>query len=208
MITLCKNMYNLQRHIDWTVLSGNPNAIHLLEQNVDKINWRELSRNPNAIHILKQNLDKVSWIDLSYNPNAIHLLEQNVNKNKRASKKDKRKNKINWYGLSLNPNAIHLLEQNIDKIDWYQLSRNPNAIHLLEQHLDKVDWHYLSGNPNPEVIRLMAPLNHEQMRIDNKEFFQELVQFVCHPNWQMKCASRLNMDLDEYQYLLMECNVF
>jgi hypothetical protein len=108
--------------------------------------------------------------------------------------------------LSLNPNAIHLLEQNVDKINWNTLSENPNAIHLLEQNVDKIDWSALLSNPN--AIHLIAPLNHEQMRIQNKEFFQELVQFVCHPTWQMKCASRLNMDVDEYQYLLMECNVF
>ena len=112
----------------------------------------------------------------------------------------------NWQSLSLHPNAIHLLEQNIDKIHWFNLSRNPNAIHLLEQNLDKVNWDMLSGNPN--AIHLLAPLNREQMRIDNKEFFQELVQFVCHPTWLFKCASRLNMDLDEYQYLLIKCNVF
>ena len=130
---------------------------------------------------------------ISGNPNAIHLLEQNLDK-------------VNWSALSHNPNAIHLLEQNMDKIDWDMLSSNPNAIHLLEQNLDKVNWFWLSGNPN--AIHLFAPLNHEQMRVDNKEFFQELVQFVCHPTWLFKCASRLNMDLDEYQYLLMECNVF
>jgi len=34
-----------------------------------------LSRNPNAIHFLEQNLDKVDWDYLSGNPNAINLLE-------------------------------------------------------------------------------------------------------------------------------------
>ncbi len=29
--------------LDWDWLSGNPNAIHLLEQNIDKINWYNLS---------------------------------------------------------------------------------------------------------------------------------------------------------------------
>ena len=113
---------------------------------------------------------------------------------------------IDWPYLSSNPKAIHLLEQNVDKITWFGLSSNPNAIHLLEQNIDKINWWNLSQNPN--AVHLLAPLNHTQMRSENKEFFQELVQFVCHPNWQMKCASRLNMDLDEYQYLLMECNVF
>jgi hypothetical protein len=37
------------------LLSGNPNAIHLLEKNQDKIDWRVLSRNPNAIHLLEKN---------------------------------------------------------------------------------------------------------------------------------------------------------
>ena len=45
--------------IDWKVLSRNPNAIHLLEQNMDKINWWYLSKNPNAIHLLEQNIDKI-----------------------------------------------------------------------------------------------------------------------------------------------------
>ena len=136
---------------------------------------------------------KIGWYILSLNPSTIHLLEQNIDK-------------INWAMFSKNLNGIHLLEQNVDKIYWSELSRNPNAIHLLEKNLDKISWRWLSTNPN--AIHLIAPLNHEQMRIQNKEFFQELVQFVCHPTWQIKCASRLNMDLDEYQYLLMECNVF
>ena len=154
-----------------------------MEQNVNNIDWIRLSSNPNAIHLLEQNVDKIDWNCLSQNPNAIHLLEKNVDK-------------VDWTWLSYNQNTndIHLLDQ------------NTNAIHLLEQNIDKVDWDWLSSNPN--AIHLLAPLNHEQMRIQNKEFFQELVQFVCHPHWQMKCALRLNMELDEYQYLLMECNVF
>ncbi len=59
--------------MDWYGLSGNPNAIYLLEQNLDKVNWQNLSRNPNAIHLLENNLDKVNWAYLSLNPNA-HLI--------------------------------------------------------------------------------------------------------------------------------------
>jgi len=57
--------------IKWSYLSFNPNAILLLEQNLDKINWCNLSYNPNAIHLLEQNVDKVKWRLLSRNPNAI-----------------------------------------------------------------------------------------------------------------------------------------
>src|SRR5205085_101426 len=90
-------------NINWDSLSRNPNAIHLLEKNLDKINWNCLSSNPNAIHLLENNLDKINWNWLSRNPNAIHLLEKNLDK-------------IDWDWLSLNPNAIHLVGKNIDKI--------------------------------------------------------------------------------------------
>ncbi len=58
----------------WEPLSGNPNAIYILQNNLDKVDWDNLSRNPNAIPILENNLDKVSGYCLSMNPNAIHLL--------------------------------------------------------------------------------------------------------------------------------------
>jgi hypothetical protein len=49
-------------------LSGNPNAIHLLEKNLEKIDWFRLSGNPNAIHLLEQNREKIDWVSLSENP--------------------------------------------------------------------------------------------------------------------------------------------
>ncbi|MDB4352918.1 hypothetical protein OAA60_05765 [Porticoccaceae bacterium] len=55
--------------INWDTLSSNPNAIHILEKNLDKIDWSGLSSNPNAIHILEKNLDKVNWHELSRNYN-------------------------------------------------------------------------------------------------------------------------------------------
>jgi hypothetical protein len=62
--------------LNWKVLSKNPNAIHLLEQNMNKINWDSLSANPNTIHLLEQNMENINWNNLSSNPNAIHLLEK------------------------------------------------------------------------------------------------------------------------------------
>ncbi len=71
----------MERNLDkvhWYNLSKNPNAIHILEQNLDKeIHWDSLAENPNAIRILEKNLDKfdrINWFYLSMNPNAIHLL--------------------------------------------------------------------------------------------------------------------------------------
>ena len=36
----------------------NPNAIHLLEQNLDKVNWEELSGNPNIFEEISEHLLK------------------------------------------------------------------------------------------------------------------------------------------------------
>jgi hypothetical protein len=121
--------------IDWCWLSKNPNAIHLLENNLNKVDWDILSSNSNAIHILENNLNKVDWDILSSNPNAIHLLENNLNK-------------VDWDALSSNPNAIHILENNLDKVDWDLLCYNPNAIHLLKNNQDKINWYWLSRNPS------------------------------------------------------------
>ena len=57
------------KKIKWDYLSSNPNAIRILEKNLDKVNWHWLSQNPNAIHILEKNIDKVGWYSLSGNPN-------------------------------------------------------------------------------------------------------------------------------------------
>ena len=119
--------------LDWEYLSMNPNAIDLLEKNIDKIDWRFLSRNRNAVHLLEKNIDKIdwSWLSTNTNPKALQLLEKNFDK-------------IHWGILSENPNAIRILEKNQDKIKWIALSLNPNAIHLLEQNMDKLCWYRLS----------------------------------------------------------------
>ena len=74
VIIQCDNL--LDQNIYWFYLALNPNAIHLLEKNIDKIDWDYLSSNPNAIHLLEKNLDKIRWNWLQTNPNAVQLLEE------------------------------------------------------------------------------------------------------------------------------------
>ena len=91
------------------MLSRNPKAIHLLEQNKDKIDWFGLSANPAAIHLiskaLEQNPYKINWFSLSSNPAAIHLLEKNPDK-------------INWLGLSINPSIFAYDYKHIAEHRW------------------------------------------------------------------------------------------
>ena len=76
--TKFKDFVNAKK-ISWYHLSENPNAIHLLEQNLDKIDWKMLSSNPNAIHLLEQNLDKIDWGLLSKNPNIFTYDNDDLN---------------------------------------------------------------------------------------------------------------------------------
>ena len=36
---------------------------------MDKVDWNHLSKNPNALHLLEQNVDKIVWYGISINPN-------------------------------------------------------------------------------------------------------------------------------------------
>lgn len=62
-----------KRKVNWIWLSRNRNAIHLLEQQVDKLDWCYLSDNENAMDLLEQHIetktDLISWEYLSKNPN-------------------------------------------------------------------------------------------------------------------------------------------
>ena len=190
--------YVIKNNSYWDKISVNPDAIHIIEQNLDKVDWFYLSLNPSAIHIIELNLDKINWKILSMNQNAVHILEKNLDK-------------IDWEYLSLNPNAIHLLEKNLDKVDWDTLSSNKNAIHILEQNLDKVDWYALSKNPGAIYIleqnqdniiwsgllvnTAVYTLDTKAMRqqINKNGFAEELIIKVLHPR-------RLEKNLELYGY--------
>ena len=71
--------------VDFEWLSDNPNAVSLLEEpdNWFDINWNMLSGNPNAFHLLNTFPDKINWFYLSGNTSydvVQHILEKNIEK--------------------------------------------------------------------------------------------------------------------------------
>ena len=171
------------KFINWYELSGNPNAIYILEKNIDKIRWCSLSTNKNAIHLLEQNMDKIDWSMLSYNENAIHILERNIDK-------------INWPRLCRNPNAISIIEKNMDKINIRQmLYENKNAMHIFEKFINDekykndIDWVRLARNHSSisifekhiyEVIDLYPRKN---LHFCHNDEIEDLFQSLCrNPN--------------------------
>ena len=99
--------------IKWWVLSANPGAIELLED--------ELKRNPQSPNI--------NWSELAENQKAIKLLEEELKRNPQSPN-------INWNSLSKNPKAIHILDANRDKIVWSVFSENPEAGELLKHRVE------------------------------------------------------------------------
>ena len=151
---MCKPIYQRKKPnkpIAWHSLCENPNAVHILEHNMEKVQLYNLSMNPNAVHLFGTNLKKLGWGMLSLNPNAIHILEQNLDK-------------TDWKNLSGNPNAIQLLEKNLDKINWFYLSGNPNAIQMCKTKSNKDIFLFYIRNMSASSV---LPLNSATESLHN-----------------------------------------
>ena len=210
--------------LDWCMLSGNPNAISLLEKNPEEIEWSLLSRNHNAIHLLEKNLEKVSWSELSTNPNAIWLLEKNVDKISWYWLIDnpgnvitlfENEDKMDWYFFNLtekekdmdrtgrmdlmdccNPYTMSFLENNPGKVDWDSLSRNPSAMFLLEKNVNRNNWDWLSANP-----KAISLLEKNMDKIDWSSLSENPNIFEKHINYKF-LKERMDIVREE---LMMKC---
>ncbi len=167
-------------NLNWSMLSLNPNAIYLLEENIDNMNRYLIKSNPyieclknnkrhNRINLIKNHeaikllkMKRINWFYTSANSNDIKLLRENLNK-------------IDWVMLSSNPNAIELLRENPDKINWCYLSRNPNAIELLQENQDKIDWFMFSSNPS------IFTYNYTKMQKLNTDLKEEILSIALNP---------------------------
>lgn len=90
----------------WTLLSGNPNAIPVLESNQDKIDWGAICENPNAYDLLNKNRYKIlDWALMArnINPDILNLIEEEDEF-------------IEWDYIMDNPSAIEFIKRNIGKI--------------------------------------------------------------------------------------------
>lgn len=133
----------------WFWISRNPNAIHILLKNIDKINEESIYWNPRCIDILLFHPEWVyggymNWIDFSRTTKSMNLLEKYFDF-------------IKWDFLCTNPHAIHLIEKYPERIKWSPLSTNPNAIHILEQNPDKIDFNWLVVNKRTSYLAEKFP---------------------------------------------------
>ena len=104
--------YNFLIRWDYLPDNTNPKVIKLLEKQIkedpDSIDWEKLSGNPNAIKLLDRNKDKIVWAYLSSNSGAIELLKERIEYEIKLKKKDYAllSNKIDWDSLAANPSIF------------------------------------------------------------------------------------------------------
>ncbi len=167
-------IFNINKETSLSLFNLNENAVHVLEQNPEKIQWYSFLKMKSTVHILQNNMNELNPSDLKLinylndgilceQPDLFRLfkiksgkfhwkeiledsIEEDIIKNQLSSI-------FHWYALSYNrhQNAIRIIEKNLDKLNvdcWGVLSGNPNAIHIIEQNIDKIIWKELSMNPN------------------------------------------------------------
>jgi hypothetical protein len=102
----------------------NPNAYHIIIQNMEFVNKHMLSYNTNkdVLQMLLKNYS--SYIEDSIicgNSDAFDIFK---------SYYERFPNKIYWETLCTNPKAIHMLLENKKHIDWEMISYNPEIFEI------------------------------------------------------------------------------
>ena len=160
---------------------------------IDKLSWKNLSGNPNAIKLLDANPDKIDWHYLSGNPNGFDLIKKYVIGNK------EQEDKISWHILSLNSKAaIKLLETKILEDDsstsWYLLARNPDAISIIRKYPNKIEWNAISKNSNAIDI-LRKKWEEEKILIKTKHPIYTYLKLHHIVSWDLLSGNTGALDL-------------
>lgn len=168
--------------IYWKTFTMNYNAIHVLEQNQDKINWYllPLNQNPNIIHLIEKNIDKIDWECLSTNPNAVHLIKNHYKQ---------MRHKMCRLSRNHSDDAIDLIREALEEMGQHG---NKSEIKLILQHLGK----------NPNVLKIVGKLDCQAMKTKCQPFAQELTTYVLNPARLLRICDTYNLDLEEYLDIL------
>jgi hypothetical protein len=155
-------------HFQWDSFSLNshPNAIKILENNMDKISITNILSNKGASCIIKKLIDNREIDDIwekfseSKNPLFIKFLMEYKDKDPSIL------NKLNWYFVSMIPEAIDIILDNFHLVDIRGFYRNPAK--------EAVDYYFkqITSSPllSPSSFAFYASLNTNDRVI---KYFQE-----------------------------------
>ena len=137
--------------INWRLFSTQPQFIDIIEQHLDDyVDWFSLALNPNAMHIIEKNLNRIEFSVLACNPNAISIIEKNLDQYNFNINDEEF-----WDNLSANPNAYEILKNNIGKINWEILASNPNVIYIFTNLMiekNRLIYYYLNNLDENDII--------------------------------------------------------
>jgi hypothetical protein len=164
--------YAFQIDMYWHLLSGNPNVVPVLEQNIDKLDWEEIASNKNAGHLLAKKIQETfNVIDNVLCDQVYNTIKIKKKKNK-SQKQTLLENKP-LFGSNkgvtrmmsriwFNPGAVCIFEKwcevntlpsfwrgfgfITDGIHWWSICANRGAIRIIEKNMSRVNWQYLSEN--------------------------------------------------------------
>ena len=179
------------KRINWSRISQNSEAIHLIMKNIDRIDWFNLSGNPSAIPLLETYSSKINWYMLSSNPAAIGIIREHLRFEDSLSFATymslDNSNKVSWAQLAKNPKAMPIIKEFIrkylryeniidDELDensrygqhfyilWYNIWENSNAFQFLwENHRERIAWQPFSANTSVDAIK------HLRQRIEDEK---------------------------------------
>jgi hypothetical protein len=182
-------------HIPWPTLCKNhhPDIITFIQQNIEKLDieaWLNLCENPNAVKLIEDNIEKIRNLpdgvrDNGRQDNMTEILRRLcLNPSKEAVRVISKYIEITddfscWENLCLNSNddIVSLLEKNISKLNnycWTNLYRNfdnKNVMNLLSEYPIKLfqtncNSQYLLSNPNIFII------DERQTRFEKNEWIK------------------------------------
>ena len=180
------------QNIYWDVIieNQNPNAIYLIEKNLNKIgDWNRFAGNPNAVSIIEQHLHKINdWYYLAGNPKAISILEKNLDK----------LDALDWKHFTENPSAISILVQIMKQQNEVKKRRENNEPVNPEDYpyydyFNKVE--YISLSINPAIFEL----DYQGLKERCDLYRKELVEKAMHPNRMIALLDQEGIDLEDLE---------
>lgn len=199
--------------IDWSEFCENkhPEAVNMLkdEKNRDKLDWEQISRNkhPDIVDFLDNNLKKLNLNNLvrRNNPNFAKLIEKYWNNPDFhfLFGVDRYYRQNRDFAIPNEFFEIGPYGQYIDRLpltDWDEFARRPECIHLLKDtfengiYLKEMEQHnnfYRGFYSNPAIFEL----DKEAMTAQNKQFAEELMAKVFHPERVQKILEKYNYNI-------------
>lgn len=220
-------MEQYSEKLDYSQLSANPHAVGFLEKHHPHlINWTFMSLNHKAIHLLAQNTEKIDWDRLSANKRALSLLQQFPEKINwtifcAVAAKENMKfieenlDKVDWESLSGNSEAMQILLKNREKIHWDVLSHNKSAARFLLHNPCRIHWDNLSENTsNSTSLLTLFGENIEKLnfaRLSSNPSNRAIDILFQHPEkivWQRFCCNTNPRALAKLKEILSKQSAF